>query len=323
MGMSCRKHPADQAKIYKKHTSDITSLQFPASPSDMEAEVFTHYEYHEYLKKQRYPVGNKFKVVVFNAMRGTYLEAIIARIQSTPELRDPDILLVSELDIGMARSGNRHVPKEIAKLLRLNYAFGVEFVELTLGDEQERQRLKEARNSIGLHGNAIFSRFPLKEIRVLRLARLYNWYEDFQKRIGSRIALVARISGTPLTVASVHLENATTPEGRGLQIEQVLKAIEGPALIGGDFNTLKPISEEPLFRILSEHGFQYKIANPLHMATTPEGRRLDWIFIRGIDVVAGSPAVVPATELNNPDQRISDHDFLKVEILIKRMPTRR
>ena len=318
--------------IYSRVTNEISQRGFPTHPEHLDAEVFTHYEY---LESQRRPVArDRLNVVVFNMMRGAHLEEILRRIQATPELRDLDVLLASELDIGMCRSGNHHIHRELARALGLNCAFGVEFVELSLGDEQERRLAGE--NLIGLHGNAVFSRFPLEEICLIRLPKRYDWYHDAQKRIGSRIAVAARLSGTPLTVVSVHLENFTTPEGRRLQTDSMLKAIAGSALIGGDFNTLElgdadsgstsaevqphfdpldPVSTEPLFQALASQGFHYELANPLRIPTTPKGEKIDWVFIRDVEVVPGSPVVIPAICVDDPGRRISDHDFLKLTIV--------
>lgn len=312
------------------HSAQIASLaqaEFPSSPQDHAAEVFTHYEYEESVDAFRLP--EPFRVVVFNAMRGTHFDSIVERINETTELRAPDLVLLSELDVGMARSRNRHVPRELSRELGMNYAFAVEFVELSLGDEDERKLGGE--NAIGLHGNAILSRVPLKNIRVIRLPMLYDWYAAKQKRIGSRIALVADLAGTELTVVSLHLENFTGPEGRARQVAPIVGVVEGPALIAGDFNTsggsgvtsddqptgtdlLDPVPAEPLFETMSQHGFSYDEANPLREATTPKGKKIDWVFVRGMQVEAGSPAIVPATSVSEPARRISDHDFLSLRV---------
>ncbi|MFQ5793854.1 MAG: hypothetical protein ACE5JP_02260 [Candidatus Bipolaricaulia bacterium] len=94
--------------VYTSPIQEIAQADFPTYPEQIDAEVLTHYEY---LESQDQPIaGGRLKVVVFNAMRGTHLDAIIARIREIPELRHPDLLLASELDIGMIRSGNRHGP---------------------------------------------------------------------------------------------------------------------------------------------------------------------------------------------------------------------
>lgn len=83
------------------------------------------------------------EVLALNMERGIRLEALAAFL----ETHKPDILLASELDIGCDRSGKLDVPAELARRLGLHYVFAEEFQELTQG---------------GSHGNAIFSRYPIK-----------------------------------------------------------------------------------------------------------------------------------------------------------------
>jgi len=74
-----------------------------------------------------------------------------------------------QLDIGMARSGNRHTVAELAVALGMGYAYGIEFIELGLGDEREEEWHKDERNAAGFHGNAILSRYPLNDFALIRL----------------------------------------------------------------------------------------------------------------------------------------------------------
>ncbi|MFQ5795585.1 MAG: endonuclease/exonuclease/phosphatase family protein [Candidatus Bipolaricaulia bacterium] len=331
------------AYVYANPIQEISQADFPTHSEQIDAEVLTHYEYVESRDRDQPAAGQPLNVVVFNAMRGTHLDGIIERIRETPELRDPDLLLASELDIGMVRSGNRHTPRELGDALGLNYTFGVEFVELSLGDKEEQQLPGE--NAIGLHGNVVFSRFPLEEIRIIRLPQLYDWFYDIEKRIGSRIAVAARLSGTSLTVVSVHLENFTSPEGRQFQTERMLEAIEGPALVGGDFNSmgytemptdskadkirkvqerqnfdpLHPIARELLFESFVEQGFRYEEANQMRAPTSFDPQKIDWVFVRNVEVMPGSPVVIPATADDDPNRRISDHHFLALKINLPRV----
>jgi hypothetical protein len=61
--------------------------------------------------------------------------------------------LLSEVDLGMARSGNVHNLRELTAGSGEGYLYGVEFVELDLGSEDEIRRHAGARNAAGLHGN--------------------------------------------------------------------------------------------------------------------------------------------------------------------------
>ena len=50
----------------------------------------------------------------------------------------PQVVLLSEVDNGMARTAQRHTTRDVAEALGMTYAFGVEFHELDLGGPTER-----------------------------------------------------------------------------------------------------------------------------------------------------------------------------------------
>ena len=156
-------------------------------------------------------------VLMFNMERGVNLPEIQEFLRDCPDIQPFDVILANELDDGCARSGNKNTARELAQAFGLNYAWGLEFIEL-VNDE----------NAKGFHGNAVFSRWPIRRAGVIRLPEQYNWYFDRQRRIGGRCAVLAEldVGGRPLGVASIHLENRTHGEGRRLQLEAVLRAAE-------------------------------------------------------------------------------------------------
>lgn len=176
------------------------------------------------------------KAVVFNIERGTRLEKILLYLKRHPDLQDADLIFANELDWGMARSNNRNVTEVIAEALGMNYAFGIEFVSAKAQAEGNRE---------GLHGNAILSKFPLTNVRVLRLPIIYDWfYREDDSRLGTRVAILAQINvaGQELGLVCLHLENRATPQEREVQLCYVLTQADKifgdlPILIGGDMNT--------------------------------------------------------------------------------------
>jgi endonuclease/exonuclease/phosphatase family metal-dependent hydrolase len=107
-------------------------------------------------------------------------------------LKEADIVVLNEVDLGMTRTGYREVARDLAQALGMNYAFGVEFVEVDrlndLGLEKVRledpaleQRMRQdlapdpARYK-GLEGNAILSRYPIEKARIFRLPVCHDWY---------------------------------------------------------------------------------------------------------------------------------------------------
>merc|ERR1719262_1998750 len=99
----------------------------------------------------------------------------------------------------------------------MNYAWGLEFVELTNGNAAEQELTKGMNNLLGLHGNAILTKCPLKEPTIVRdrLGDIYfserathgNAYGK-EKRLGGRMALFASIEDPVLKqtirVGSIH-----------------------------------------------------------------------------------------------------------------------
>ncbi len=190
------------------------------------------------------PLGTRVRIAAWNAERCKYLPESAALLDGI----GADIVLLTELDIGMARSGNRHTVRELARTMGVGYAFGVEYVELGLGDDREKAWHANESNAVGLHGNAILSKAPLDRPAVVRLDDGARWFAGEQstneRRIGARMAMIASLDagGTPLLVAAVHLESSTDAADRAAQVAVLLQAIERRAdghavIIGGDFNT--------------------------------------------------------------------------------------
>ncbi len=106
-------------------------------------------------------------------------------------LRTSDVLILNEADIGMKRSDYADLPAELASVLKMHSAFGVEFLELDrlytgdeqpdLGDAPSNARLAEAlrvdpSRYRGLHGNAVLSRYPIRSVRIHPLPACYDWF---------------------------------------------------------------------------------------------------------------------------------------------------
>ncbi|TCS03198.1 endonuclease/exonuclease/phosphatase family protein [Rhizobium sp. BK418] len=243
-----------------------------------------------------------------------------------------DILLLTEADLGTARAGNRHTVADLAHALGMSYVFGVEFVELGLGDSREREWHKGQRNSVGFHGNALLSRLPILDAALIHLDDGGTWWtdaKDGQGRIGGRMAIAAKIDTAfgQILAVSVHLESKTDIEDRALQTKRLIASVDTladglPVVIGGDFNTnilpagsREPEAYEPLFNLLADAGYDWKTANDfaLTQRTRPDGTpeppfaRLDWLFARGL--AAHQAVTVAAVDVNGA--AISDHELIK------------
>jgi endonuclease/exonuclease/phosphatase family metal-dependent hydrolase len=142
-------------------------------------------------------------------------------------------------------------------------------------DETERKELEDLfsvdqSRLLALHGNAILSRYPLRDVKLVPFKdQVYDWYNGEKKygkaeagkrkaaglvfgetlvrevRRGGRTNLIATldipdIPGGKATIVAAHLENRTTPKGRRRQAAELLDLlhpIHNPIVIAGDMNT--------------------------------------------------------------------------------------
>lgn len=245
--------------------------------------------------------------------------------------QSPDILLLSELDHGMARTAQRHPTAEMAEALGMTYAYGVEFHELDLGGPTERPFCTDDFNARGWHGNAILSRAPFARVTMLRLCDHGHWFssdempaDPDQPRVGGRMALLAVVPTAKgeVCVVSTHLEsNATTPH-RAHQFDMLMDEVDRfapdmPVVIGGDLNTgnhLPPDFDhrhETLFERAEARGYDWS-ATPEGLTTRPSlitphptrRMKLDWFATRGL--TATDSLLIPA--LNPEGTALSDHE---------------
>jgi endonuclease/exonuclease/phosphatase family metal-dependent hydrolase len=199
--------------------------------------------------------GDSIRTVAWNIERGIRLDEIVHSLQNHPSLANADVLLLSELDWGMARTANRFVAREIARSLRMNYAFAPCYVALTKGAGVEKH--VDGDNQESLHGNALLSRYPMQRVHSLALPNGKDKMQGAEKRIGSQRAVIADIEH-PLGMfraVSLHLDAHSSQHHRYLQMQRVLEHLEGlqpalPVLIGGDWNTTTHDASRALYSIL-------------------------------------------------------------------------
>ena len=281
-------------------------------------------------------LAKQIKIAVWNAWYCKYID------ESANLLADlgADVLLLSEMDYGLKRSGQHHTTADLAKKLGYGYVYGVEFLD---NGNQE--------NKVGYRGNAILSKAELKRPALVRFA-LSDHDHMSRKWPGSRLAVLATIelAGREVVFASVHFENRITPGQRGDVMESLLNQIEEyapqlPVVVAGDMNTLtfaadiktfskldwvrrlmkedpdrilNPIPHEPLFQVAQKYGYDWQDCNIISKPTQRYffgplslrgGRNMDWFFIKGL--VSSAPSVIDATP---PDIAfpLSDHEVICV-----------
>jgi hypothetical protein len=187
-------------------------------------------------------------------IRNVEMDKIAEEIET---LKAADVWILNEVDWGVKRTDYREVVREMGKALNMNWAYGVEFLEIDpkqLGTDKfddgetkaEQQDLLEVfhvdKDRLkAMHGNAVLSRYPIRDARLVPFTVGYDWFNESKIRplekakrkaalvIGEDLAIEVRrgqrsalyvdldIPEAPsqrVTVVSTHLENRTT---KGIQ----------------------------------------------------------------------------------------------------------
>jgi endonuclease/exonuclease/phosphatase family metal-dependent hydrolase len=193
--------------------------------------------------------------VAWNLERGIRLDGIIEACLREPSLASADVWMLTEIDYGMARTANRHVARELAAGLGLNYVFAPCYLALNKGAGVEAEA--EGDNTLALHGNALMSRFPLDQAHALALPNGKDKMAGREKRLGSQRAVIADVlhpSGR-FRAVSLHLDAHSSQRHRQRQMRLLLEHLDRlrpdlPAVIGGDWNTTTHDASRALYSIL-------------------------------------------------------------------------
>ncbi|GGX48742.1 endonuclease [Tateyamaria omphalii] len=280
-------------------------------------------------RAQRAKLPDELTVAAWNVERCLFPDACAEHLEPIK----PDIILLSEVDHGMARTGQRHTTENFAEAMSMAYAFGVEFHELGLGGPTELTMCTDDFNTLGWHGNAILSAVPFDRTAMVRLDDHGHWFagdsgasDPEQPRVGGRMALLAELPTEmgSLTVVSTHLESNADAAHRHIQFEILLDAIDafapsGPVLIGGDLNTGNHMppdfdwQKETLFSLAENRGYSWEFTadgmttRPSLITPHPDRQmKLDWIAGRGLDCMDCGVR----TSVSEAGQPLSDHDLV-------------
>ncbi|MCH9680696.1 MAG: endonuclease/exonuclease/phosphatase family protein [Deltaproteobacteria bacterium] len=185
--------------------------------------------------------GQRLRAVAWNVERGKRLSGIISTLGEHPELKDADIVMLNEVDIGMGRTGNVNVPRAVAEALGYDYVYANQELVLSPGDAFERNHAEP--NTLALHGLALLTRLPITRISAVGIPEFRDKFHATEKRLGTKRALVCEValSDGPLTVVVSHLDPFASPRHRGRQMRRIINHVDAlgnsRVLLGGDLNT--------------------------------------------------------------------------------------
>jgi endonuclease/exonuclease/phosphatase family metal-dependent hydrolase len=229
---------------------------------------------------------SSIRVVDWNINRGLRLIGVIEFLARSKA----DVIILQEVDLNARRTHQINVAREISQKLEMNYVFGREFQELTQGSP----------TSPAYHGQAMLSRWPLSNPRILRFQRQSSFWRPrwfvpeiapFQERIGGRMALVCDvcIARRTLVTYNLHLESRGDDNLRCSQLDDCLDDArryksDTPIVLAGDLNL--DVCRTAAADALRRAQFQLIPQNQL-TPTTPSrslferGGPIDWMFTRG------------------------------------------
>lgn len=190
---------------------------------------------------------SRVRIVHWNILKGIAFEEIARALGTHPRLAGADVILLNEVDVGMARSRNLHVAAELARRLGLYWVFQPNYLELTKGPG--RDAAAPGENETGLQGVAILSRVRPVAHGGIPLPEGFDMFAFGEKRLGQRVGLVAALPGG-LAVGTAHHEVRGSPGGRAVQMQAFLGGVEAfrrrarsrgqgaeHVLLSGDLNT--------------------------------------------------------------------------------------
>lgn len=241
------------------------------------------------------------RVVTWNIERGAEFDRVLEALTRL----DADLYLLQEVDMFCRRSGGRNVARDLAVALGLNWIFAGEF-----------QEIGERRGGrAGLTGQAILSRYPIEDARVIRFvhqAGIFRWrLNPLQPRRGHRMAIRARSAG--LLLYNAHLESG---RGEGLRRRQMEEILEGarstahpsmPVIVAGDFNNRPAIRSSVLARLTAAmfEDALGDVGKDGRRTSVRRRRPIDWIFVKNLS---------PSDGRVDDEHNASDHHPVTVTI---------
>lgn len=242
----------------------------------------------EVTAEEKPAAAKPLKILCYNIHHGRGLDGKVdlERIAAIILKKQPDLVALQEVDKNTQRTGQTDQAAILAKLTGMHSQFG-----------------KQIDYQGGEYGQAILSRFPLRDAKVHLLPGLPNTEQ--------RIVLTANVevAGQPLTFATTHLDhmNAEIRKQQADKINEIFADWTLPVILGGDFNATPQsvpieILQQQWSNATSAPGF-------LTSPTNAPARQIDYIFFRPQQHYKSQSAEV----LSAPVE--SDHLPIFVELL--------
>jgi len=184
------------------------------------------------------------------------VQAIVKVIKA----KNPDLVALQEVDFSTDRSGEGNQAELIAKALDMEYYFA-----------------KAIDYDNGEYGNAILSKFPIRNGEVLALP---NHPEDNTENRVVAIGLIDISEDQNILFGSTHLDYKEDSKSRILQVNELIEIARDenrPLILGGDFND--DLDSETIRLLDSEFERTCKTCPPTIPVNDPQ-RAIDFIYFK-------------------------------------------
>jgi endonuclease/exonuclease/phosphatase family metal-dependent hydrolase len=243
-----------------------------------------------------YRLQRTVRVMSFNIQHGEGADGVInlPRIAEVIRAAGAEVVAVQEVDQATTRSGGVDQAGELGRLLGMNHYFG-----------------RSINYQGGGYGNAILSRYPIRQQKRTLLARLNVSVEQ-----RSVTEVVLDLGGAELVLLNTHLDAGASDDERLHSIAQLRTISQDygprPFVLCGDFNT---VSTEPPYAALAEDFVDawaaVGVGNGYTFPSQTPNRRIDYFW--------HLPQRQTPIRAWVPSTTASDHRPLVVEWLV--MPT--
>ena len=179
------------------------------------------------------------RVMAWNIERGYRLASVIASLRHEAA----DVLLLSEVDVGCARSQMVDVGAEIAAALGMCLVFATE--KIRVNESASEDLVGDADAYDGVEGLAILSSFDVVDAKAVFLPDASKKNDPRKQRLALRATCLPfrEASAPPVDIVVAHLDAFAGRSSRVDQFAPILddwrirKSQGRPTVIGGDFNT--------------------------------------------------------------------------------------
>lgn len=234
---------------------------------------------------------NLLRVFVYNIHHGEGMdgEVDIERVADLIREKDPHLVALNEVDVGMERTGYIDIMELLAESLDMEPIFGKNL------DREE-----------GGYGNGILTKLPLLSSENLHL----DMSEDGEQR--GLLQTEVEFEGVRIAFMTTHLDHQSDVN-RQLAVQQIIEVKDKysgiPVIIGGDFNAAP---DNGIIGTMNVHftdvleeageGTGYTIPVPISSAN----RRIDYIFYSNSLVEENRPRLKPV-HMEVINSTASDH----------------